>query len=158
MTPPDKRLLKVAPLPDPGTGVPSGETRIALRRMHELLLADKGAVAWSRIAAVEPDEPPLVRLAFMGPFIAINAAWCRYFHAQLHPRHGPAWLTRAAFYEPNAREVYLKPRHDPMDIEAAILWSLDADSNPLVQAKIGFNYVHPGRTLVFARDHLPFLN
>ncbi|HWQ99761.1 MAG TPA: hypothetical protein VN397_02855 [Candidatus Methylomirabilis sp.] len=146
-----RRPLAVAPVPDIGVDIVACETRDLLRRFHASLIADKGIVAWSRISSVERDEPPLVRLSFAGPLIVINAAWCRYFRAQIHPTRGGAWLARAAFYDPNASEVYLKPCQNPIDIEAAFLWNLDADDNPLVTAKIGFNYIHPMRTIAFPR-------
>ena len=98
------------------------------------------------LVGVETGQPPVVRLAFAGPSIVIDGEWCRYFRAQLHSLHGHAWLARAAYFDPDAREVYLKPRRDPVDLEMAILWSRSGD--PLV-AKIGFNYVHPMRTVTF---------
>lgn len=105
---------------------------------------------------VRSSQPPVVRLSFAGPSIEIDADWCRYFRAQLHPLLSPAWLARAAFFDPDAREVYLKPRVDPVDIEAAILWSRSGE--PLVKAKIGFNYVHPMRTLTFPMMDISLLH
>lgn len=142
------RVLATAPLPDSGRGLPAEDVRLALRRRHEVLLADRETVTLKPLVGIEPNKPPVVRLAFAGPSIVIDADWCRYFRAQLHSLHGPAWLARAAFFDPDAREVYLKPRQDPVDLEAAILWGLDRD-NPIVRAEIGFNYVHPMRTVKF---------
>ncbi|OGL73340.1 hypothetical protein A3E39_00025 [Candidatus Uhrbacteria bacterium RIFCSPHIGHO2_12_FULL_60_25] len=142
-----RRALLKAPLPDKGTSRLDQKLRFELLEHLTPLLSDGLFVRWGYIQPVEPDDPPIVRLSFSGVRVVITNAWCRYFRAQLHPMQGPAWLARAAYYDPANAEVYLVPRHDAVDIEAAILWGDDGHDNPLVLARIGFNYMSPGRDI-----------